>query len=398
MSLHASLSPEASAKLESIRRRTTATSILIAFFSVILIGLLLALWSLASIDRSQETIVAYVAPQSDDEQIDPPKIHQQSSKPPSAPSAAIQPIVAQTVSAMSIPLPEMEVEMPGVEFGEDDFMNGSMGAGMGMGAGGSSGPFGSTSSGGSALRGQLYDFKQDRRGNRNDKYMDDEEGLKNGEAYADIVRGIQRRKYSDASLSKYFTAPNELFLNYLAVPYMKASEGPRHFGAEKEIQPKGWLAHYSGKVRAPASGQYRFAGMSDDYMSVAVNGETALIACWPGLQKRVAGSWEGTKDSGRWNSPLAQQKLIFGDWVSLNKGEEIQLDIAIGERPGGNVGFILLVEKKTARYREERNGRPILPLFTTAPIAPKEQAEIAAGFPDFEIEFDKPLIFSTKPQ
>ena len=207
---------------------------------------------------------------------------------------------------------------------------------------------------------------------------------------------LQRAKFSDSSLRRHFVAPASLYLTHLAIADSNASSGPEYFGAKDSIKPSGWMAHYSGKVTVPKTGTYRFSGLGDDYLMLMINGRPRLVASWGDIQASVAGRWEPTEPSGRFTSPMPGMPLVFGDWINLKAGEVIDIDLAIGERPGGKVGFVLHVEEKGVSYRKAPNGRPILPLFTTAGFSEEERTRLTAAFGSYEFEWEQVPIFSTR--
>jgi hypothetical protein len=88
--------------------------------------------------------------------------------------------------------------------------------------------------------------------------------------------------------------------------------------------------------------------------------------------------------------------LVYGDWVKLREGELIDIDLAIGERPGGRVGFVLMVEEQGVDYRKAADGRPILPLFTTAPLSSEEKDRVVREFGSWEFEWDRVPVFGVK--
>ncbi|MDQ8191680.1 hypothetical protein [Roseibacillus persicicus] len=317
-----------------------------------------------------------------------PSISRQPSAPPTASSRSI---AAMTTAPVSIPVPEEAPAVPSLDIGfGDDFGAGFGGTGSGPGSGSG---FGSRGSLDSALVGRLYDFKQRAGGTPNTDYPTDKAAISRGDEYVKIITDLHDRKFPDSMLNDYFRAPFELSLTHLAIPYSNAAEGPRYFGAEEEIKPSGWMAQYHGTVIVPESGRYRFVGAADDYLSVTINGKVRLYACWPSIQQRIAGDWDKKKKSGEWDSPLANARLIAGDWINLRAGQKIEMELAIGERPGGMVGFLLQVEKANENYRKGPNGRPILPLFTTQALDPATQQDIKSKFGSYEFEWEKVPVF-----
>lgn len=208
---------------------------------------------------------------------------------------------------------------------------------------------------------------------------------------------MQRGRFSEASLDRYFRAPNNLYLSHLAIANSPADKGPEYFGAKDAIRPSGWVAAYRGRIAAPRSGFYRFSGFGDDYLVVMLKGRVCLSACWPETQARVAGRWNSSEPTGKYKSPYdGGQPLIYGDWVKLEKGEPVDVVIAIGERPGGKVGFVLNIEERGREYRKAPDGRPILPLFSIDPVSDEEQARIKKDFGAFEFEWEDVPVFEAR--
>ncbi len=388
MSLHVPLNPVALHRLRAQRRNSTIASVAVSLLAIALIALVLALIFLPGITTTPATIVTYQAPSLDETLVEPNKVTPQRSRPaaPSA-SAAKRVIIANTASPVAMEVPDFDFGSFPLGSGADDFGEGGIGSGTG-GPGG--GAFGSTGSRPGALEGRLYDFKQKLDGTRIAYDLADRA------EFVDRVLRLQRSDFSEASLKRHFQAPTRLYLTHLAIPLSDASSGPEYFGAKDTIAPSGWLAHYQGKLTVARSGTYRFAGLGDDYIGVFINNRMRLAACWGDIQEMIDGRWEPSEPTGEHTSPFSGMRLVYGDWVTLKAGEVIDFDLAIGERPGGKVGFVLMIEEKDADHRLAPDGRPILPLFTTGPIPDGERSRIVADFGSWEFDWDKPPVFGVK--
>ncbi len=140
MSLHVQLTPEAQARLDSQRRNSTISSIIIAILVIVLIGLILALVLLPSIVKEIPVIVSYQGAAAPTENLEQKKAVPSMSRRPSAPSAAMSKVIAaNTVSSLAVPVPDIDVTDISANFGTgDDFGDGwgGDGGGMGMGDGG----------------------------------------------------------------------------------------------------------------------------------------------------------------------------------------------------------------------------------------------------------------------
>ena len=168
------------------------------------------------------------------------------------------------------------------------------------------------------------------------------------------------------------------------------------FGAKDSIQPSGWMAAYHGRIAAPESGRYRFRAASDDFLVALVDGRRNLVACWPDLQAELLDNFKPGAQQGSTKSPLGDAQLHAGEWISMRAGQQIEISLAIGERPGGMVGFLLEVEKEGETYRTAADGRKILPLFTTHPFTDAERNEIQGRFGGYEFEWEKVPVFGIR--
>lgn len=394
MSLHAQISPEAEQRLKSSKRNSTIASLLMSFVVIVLVGLVLALVFLPSFMKEHEVIVTYHQPGLAEDPINSKKMSVQRPK-PSAPSAsaAARVIAANVASPMAVEVPDVVTEALLFDSGVDDFGEGGLGDGDGVGGAGEGGGggFGTTGALPGALSGRLYDFKKGPDGTKVNY------NIANPADFFDRVNRLQKSRFSEGALGRYFQAPNLLNLSHLMIPLSPASEGPKHFGAEGVIEPSGWIAHYEGKVVAPRDGSFRFSGIGDDYVVVMVNGKMRLMASRPDTQQSVVGRWTPTEPVGKHLGPFQNDAhLVYGDWIKMRKGEVLELDLVIGERPGGMLGFILQVEEKGRDYREASNGRPVLPLFTTRPFSAEEVETMRGQLGSYEVEWEDVPVFGVE--
>lgn len=390
MSLHANLNPEALDRLRKQKRNSTISSFVCAVLFLALVILGLGIILLPAITKDEITIVAYTQPDNRIVEPEPTKIRTSIRPNPSAPSvSAVRVVTTASASPVSIPVPDIATDSPSVDFGfsDDDFGTGWEGKGTGKGPGGSM--FGSSESIPGALKGRLFDLKQDRR--------DNEIGYDPSVAnFAEIAKKAERRNFSSSAFSGYFEAPNELSLTNLAIPFTPAAKGPEYFGAKDSIKPSGWIAVYHGRIAAPKAGRYRFRAASDDFLVALVNNRRNLVACWPDLHVKVADGFRSGTQEGNTASPLGSAALHAGKWIDLSAGQTFDFTLAIGERPGGMVGFLLEVETEGETYRTAPDGRKILPLFTTHPFTDSEREEIQNRFGSYEFEWENVPVFGIR--
>lgn len=214
--------------------------------------------------------------------------------------------------------------------------------------------FGSTTRSENALIGILYDFKQDQK--RKPKK----------EEFLELMGKFVREGWDEGILNEFYRATRPLYTTQVFVPHMNADEAPRSFGVQDIMQPRNWVVHYKGQVSPPRAGTFRFVGLSDDLLAVAVNGKTALIAEHPGSRLKK----HGWRDAPRDGIETPSGPAISGDWFTVKDGQILDLDIIVGERPGGQFGAWLMIEEQGATYEKDVAGKPVIPVFqlTDQPI------------------------------
>lgn len=237
-----------------------------------------------------------------------------------------------------------------MSFGSGELSMGTIGESDG-------GMFGSSKTGG--LIGTLYDLKQDRKRKdlvygpgSNDRIQIAKEAIET----------ITDKRYKIDAFDDWYQSKKKLGFTYLAIPSIHATEGPKAFDVERYVKPSGWLVHYTGTISAPASGQWRFAGVFDDILIVRINGKTVFESSFG----RYDPKWL-PEDKTTHPSPF-KKSISYGDWVRI---KEARIDILIAEVPGGWVGGTLLIQKRGEKY-EEQDGRPILPVFSVVKLSKKD--------------------------
>lgn len=228
-------------------------------------------------------------------------------------------------------------------------------------ASGEAGVFGRSERGGTAaLVGIFYDLKQTQRR---------EPVPAAGRDYARIVDEFLMSGLDEALLNRFFRAGRPLYTTQIATGRLNAEAAPRAFGVEGVVQPRLWVVHYKGQVAPPGDGAYRFVGVADDMMAVLVNRRVVLVGNHPATKFPTLG-W--TQPADRGPKVAAHGGAIYGDWIELKADEPVDLDILVGERPGGIFNALVLYEKKGEAYPRTKAGEVILPLFQVAPLPSDE--------------------------
>jgi hypothetical protein len=238
--------------------------------------------------------------------------------------------------------------------------------------------FGRTDNSEAGLIGILYDLKQTQKRQPT--------GVKASE-YSGILNEFLSKDWSESVLNRYFRATRPLYATQIFMPLMDAGRAPKAFDMEKVIKPAAWVVVYKGQVSPPEDGTYRFVAYADDVIAVALNGKTVLIGGRSDTVNHLK-VWKASQNGPRVES--ANGLLSYGDWMTLKKGEPVDLDVLVGERPGGQFCAFLLYEKQGVEYPKNEKGVPQYPVFQLAPFqtpnsSPREappfsQADAWKGF------------------
>ncbi|MBN2703606.1 MAG: hypothetical protein JXR23_05270 [Pontiellaceae bacterium] len=324
--------------------------------------------------------------------------------------------------AVSLQMPEMVGIKGGSGYGK--------GTGLGgMGLGFEFDLFGGGSGSGNELVGTFYDLKQRQDGkltNIGKALKDDLEnpmGARGGLASNEtqdraitVIKSFINSGFEQSRLEDYFKAPKLKYAQTIMMPMIKADAAPEAFGVQDRVDGKFWICHYKGQIAAPETGEYRFCGLADDVLVVRLDRKLVLDACWPTHIGKMT-SWEsddennrrfsidGSSNAGMGFGARPQNNrafpgggsgnngMVIGDWVKLKKGEPVDIDIVIGEIPGGEFMARLLIEQKGETYRMVGSGegrRPVLPIFKTVEIDNQEMINLMK-LNDNEMTLDGPV-------
>ncbi len=197
--------------------------------------------------------------------------------------------------------------------------------------------FGSTEHNTGGLIGMFYDLKQTQKG----------EPVQNGnKPYTEVVGEFIDTGWDEYTLRQYYRVTRPLYATQVFIPEHDAAAAPAAFGVANVVNPSQWMVHYKGQVRAKVSGRYRFMGVADDVLAAAVNGKTVLVGCHRDVHLKTV-----------WTPPEAINyvdgmvgPVIFGDWFELKRDEIFDLDVIVGEIPGGGFGAWLMFQKQGETY------------------------------------------------
>ncbi|MDR1190991.1 MAG: hypothetical protein LBK60_04905 [Verrucomicrobiales bacterium] len=214
--------------------------------------------------------------------------------------------------------------------------------------------FGSLEKKDAALIGIFYDFKRTQKGGRLQVN------------YMKTIGDFLNSNWDESALARFFRAARPVYATEVFIPNVSAGAAPKAFGLEGVVEPCEWIVVYKGQVSPPADGTYRFVGIADDVMAVAVNGKTVLFSHYQGTNYS---NWREPEPDHP-NIRTVEGKLRHGDWFDCRKDQIIDLDILIGEWPGTLFGAWVFIEKKGVAYPfkdDPKHGRQyIYPVFQVA--------------------------------
>lgn len=265
-----------------------------------------------------------------------------------------------TVTLTDVPeMPPVEEVTPTTISGVDGVLGNGMGNGMG-GGGAGSGDGGMTMFGsaeGVGLVGTFYDMKQtaDRKPTpiaAQGAELNSSIAVGGWETSPPTQKELQVlgdfvKVWDRNILNGYYKAPKTLQASQIFIPKFNAAEAPKAFGVQDTVEPRRWIVLYQAKIIPPKTGQFRFIGFADDFLVVRVGGRNVLDADWK--SEKLVPSANVQEDVGQ-APPYSGQPLYCGRWVEMEAGVPIDMEVLIGEGPGGDSSFFLFVQDRGKNY------------------------------------------------
>ncbi len=257
-----------------------------------------------------------------------------------------------------------KASMPDIQLPEMSGMAEGLGGGIGgfdtMPDLGEVSIFGGGQSIGNDFVGTFYDFKRDRTGRSIPMVAETQ--------FTDVLAEFVKRGWKDSFLARYYQSPKKLYATCFMVPPILSSLGPRAFG--EDCGGWCWMALYKGKLVYPENIRFRFWGSGDDILMVRVDGKLVLNGNWHSdganmYITNIGGNWDSTSGDDALYY-YGNNKARVGDWIELRAGEMHDMEVMIGEVPGGIFDAMLAVQIDGVEYPKNRQGGPILPMFATA--------------------------------
>jgi hypothetical protein len=271
--------------------------------------------------------------------------------PPMAPSiVTVASPSSFSVSAVKVAIPNLPASSAPPE---GSGLSGQDTAGLSTGAGSS--PFGSESSSNAAqFQGFLYDLKQtkDRKPT----------GMDHGQYHAALTKFVAAN-WSAALLDQYYKSPTALSTSSIFIPTLNAQDGPKAFHADKEVQPNMYVIWYKTKAAPAQDGTYHFVGVADDILLVHVDGKTVLDGSLFPVDNQIQSQQKSYPLTNFRASCPPDNALRVGIPFHARAGEAVDIDVLIGEEPGGYSNYFLYLQREESAYQNQPNGTPLLPIF-----------------------------------
>jgi hypothetical protein len=204
------------------------------------------------------------------------------------------------------------------------------------------------------LVGQLFDLKQTADGKPTPMALAADEktgaGVSNSpearaanQAFRGELSTLIDRKFNESVLRRYFKAPVELSIVQFFVPTISAGEAPKAFEVADQVQPRRWAVIYTGSIRPPATGRFRFVGRGDDVLVVRVGNQVVLDGSLSPFE-RDANSESGVR------TPDGTSDNVAGKWISLNANQTYPITVLVAETPGGVFYMRLFVQQEGREF------------------------------------------------
>jgi len=288
------------------------------------------------------------------------------------------------------------------------------------------------------LQGVFYDLKQLRNRQPNPVFKDvptsgwsDARIAPTLKIIRSFVNGSWRREYDSQGLlhfpelDAYYCSPTRLWNSCFYSAKIPSEDVLPLFQCKDEVKPYAWCCIYSGYVRVPVSGKFRFVGFCDDLLVVRFNQQIALdYGCYSstlgvgmdaekrgelsvGTQKQYDRQMRMTNDNPLYSKfkletcfpdLCDEHGLGKGPVFTVKAGEAIPIDILIGDI-GGNFSFALFLEQLDANGNPQTRNPERFPLFrTTSDLPEPAQDGVIPGFeptgPIWSVvdRFNKPVL------
>jgi hypothetical protein len=264
-----------------------------------------------------------------------------------------------TSTAISdITLPDVPV-VPDVDDVSPSPISGLGGLGMGTGTGNGNGSgdgsgYGSDEPDDTGFLGNIYDLKQTADHQPTEAAENAVEASSGGTADPNFensaptkagmrILGSFLSDWDMGTMDQYYKSPATLSNYQICIPVTLSENAPKAYHVEGIIHPRRWVAIYHAKITPPTSGTYRFIGFADDFMVVRIDDENVLDATFNDPAENLHLGCNVNEDVG---IGPENQPYKCGKWIPMQANITMDMQVLIGEGPGGASGFLLLIQKQ----------------------------------------------------
>ena len=238
---------------------------------------------------------------------------------------------------------------------------------------------------GNDFEGTFYSFAYDRRMKKTSVTT---------ESIKEILRRFIESGWNPMIFTPYFRSPQKLYTTQIFVPTIYSEFGPSNFGIPSgpDFDPYLWCVHYKGKIARKEGGRFRFWGLGDDFLLVQMNGKLVFDGSHPAHTGDISDFEYDSDENDQY--VIGKEYAFVGQWFDLEPGIPVNMEVLLGEIPGGSFCAYLLVEQEGEDYERNRSGLPILPVFKTAEIPDQVKDKIKYNLIVGEGDLDSDLIFN----
>lgn len=136
---------------------------------------------------------------------------------------------------------------------------------------------------------------------------------------------------------------------------------------------------------------FRFCGTGNAFSMVRVDGQEVFLACWD-FHETYFDWWQSSSADDK-KYYLCEQLMTVGDWITLEPGKAVDMEVMFGEYTGGIMSTMLTVEVEGEEYERNRQGGPILPAFKTEELSRDQIDEIMQFLPENEASLTNGPVF-----
>jgi hypothetical protein len=220
---------------------------------------------------------------------------------------------------------------------------------------GSGSPFGTSQNTGTPeLVGYLYDLKQTR--DRKPTNMDPG-------GYHNKIKEFIASNWNSEILEPYYKSTQALSTSSIFIPVINASDGPKAFGVEADVQPNMYCVWYKVSASPPQDGTYHFVGVGDDILAVRVDGRTVLDGTLYGVTNELRHKQKSINMTNFDPTCGPDGDFWIGTPFHASASDPVDIDVLIGEEPGGKSAYFLYIQRDESTYQSQSNGSPLLPVF-----------------------------------